>query len=353
MALPDAGPDPMPQPDTSQGTVPTDPTVDVNPAAGEIRTVGPDGSFDVDEAPTDGMPIPPAGGAPLRILGDYQILDEIARGGMGVVYRARQTSLGRIVALKLVRNLAMATDSEIRRFRIEAEAVAQLDHPHIVPIYEVGQAEDQPYFSMKLVAGGNLSRHVARLKTNPRAAAAVMAKGARAVHYAHQRAILHRDLKPSNVLLDEAGEPYVTDFGLAKRIDGEPGSDGVTLTGMVMGTPAYMPPEQARRPDQGPDDGGRRLQPGCHTLRDDHRPRAVRGRLGRRHPPPDAPPRPGRLPERAVLFRGLQPRRAADRRGLLGWACPRLGRGRRRDPDEVGRTRRPGLFRDVQPRRPA
>ena len=169
-----------------------------------------------------------------------------ARGGMGVVYRARQMSLGRIVALKLVRSLSLATDSEIRRFRIEAEAVAQLDHPHIVPIYEVGQADDQPYFSMKLIAGGNLARHVDRLKSDPRAAAALMAKVSRAVHYAHQRAILHRDLKPSNVLLDEAGEPYVTDFGLAKRIDGEPEPAGVTLTGAVMGTPAYMPPEQAR-----------------------------------------------------------------------------------------------------------
>ena len=124
--------------------------------------------------------------------------------------------------------------------------MAQLDHPHIVPIYEVGQAGDQPYFSMKLIDGGNLSRHVARLKTDPRAAAALMAKVARAVHYAHQRGILHRDLKPSNILLDEAGEPYVTDFGLAKRIDEAPDSGGVTLTGMVMGTPAYMPPEQAR-----------------------------------------------------------------------------------------------------------
>ena len=116
--------------------------------------------------------------------------------------------------------------------------------PNIVPIYEVGQVDDQPYFSMKLIEGGSLSRHIERLKDDPRAVALMMVKLARAVHYAHQRAILHRDLKPSNILLGDHDEPYVTDFGLAKRIG--PGEASQTPTGAVMGTPAYMPPEQAR-----------------------------------------------------------------------------------------------------------
>ncbi|MFO0952744.1 MAG: protein kinase [Isosphaeraceae bacterium] len=182
--------------------------------------------------------------APGWFIGDYEILDELARGGMGVVFRARQAHLGRLVALKLVRDPSLATYDEIRRFRVEAEAVAQLDHPNIVPIYEIGQSGGQPYYSMKLIGGGSLSRHVSRLREDPRAAASLMAKVARAVHYAHQRAILHRDLKPSNILLGDDGEPYVTDFGLAKRIDHGLGTEQ-TVTGAVMGTPAYMPPEQA------------------------------------------------------------------------------------------------------------
>ena len=157
---------------------------------------------------------------------------------------ARQVHLGRTVALKLVRDPSLATHAEILRFRKEAEAVAELDHPNIVPIYEVGQTEDQPYFSMKLIEGGSLTLQVVRLREDPRAAAALMAKVARAVHYAHQHAILHRDLKPSNILIGDNDEPYVTDFGLAKRLDAGRGT-AQTVTGAVMGTPAYMPPEQA------------------------------------------------------------------------------------------------------------
>ena len=180
-----------------------------------------------------------------RCLGEYELLEEIARGGMGVVYRARQEKLHRLVALKLIRAGSLADGDEIRRFHREAEAMADLDHPHIIPIYEIGQADDEPYFSMKFIEGGNLGRHIPRLKDEPSSVAALMAKVARAVHYAHQRTILHRDIKPSNILLAEHDEPYVTDFGLAKRI-GLDSDTMATVTGAVMGTPAYMPPEQAR-----------------------------------------------------------------------------------------------------------
>lgn len=212
-------------------------------AVSPCETTGPGDESSRDVAPRQGGAA--TGLRPPRFLGDYEVLDEIARGGMGVVYRARQVKLNRLVALKLVRDSSLAGPGDLRRFRTEAEAVAQLDHPNIVPIYEVGQVDGQPYFSMKLIEGGNLSRHVGRLKNDPRAAAALMAKVARAVHYAHQRAILHRDIKPSNILLDERDEPYVTDLGLAKRLDGGGNTFAETMTGSVMGTPAYMPPEQA------------------------------------------------------------------------------------------------------------
>jgi serine/threonine-protein kinase len=185
-----------------------------------------------------------------RRMGDYELFEEIGRGGMGVVYRARQISLNRPVAVKMILRGELATAADRARFRSEAESAARLEHPNIVAIHEVGEEAEQPYFSMHYVAGTTLARRLAEGPLPPREAAELLIPVCRAVMHAHERGVLHRDLKPSNILIDLAGRPFVTDFGLAKqfRIEEETSADGhvsITGTGEILGTPGYMAPEQA------------------------------------------------------------------------------------------------------------
>jgi TolB-like protein/Tfp pilus assembly protein PilF len=180
--------------------------------------------------------------APGGHIDDYELLNEIARGGMGIVYRARQRTPGRIVALKMILPAHLSSHGALDRFRAEAEAAASLDHESVLPIYAVGEHDGAPFYSMRFAQGGPLSARLARYRDKPREAAALIAKLARAVAYAHEHGILHRDLKPANVLFDSADKPYVADFGLAKWVERE---CDLTQTLGILGTPFYMAPEQA------------------------------------------------------------------------------------------------------------
>src|SRR4030095_14832927 len=176
-------------------------------------------------------------------LGNYQILEEIGRGGMGVIYRARQRHSRRIVALKRISSHHADSQDTLMRFRREAQAAAKLDHPNILPIYEVSESQDGlPFFSMKFAVGGSLLEAASALRSQPRRAVALMAKVGRAVQYAHEEGILHRDLKPGNILLDGRGEPLVSDFGLAKWLNA---NQDLTKSLIAFGTPGYTAPEQA------------------------------------------------------------------------------------------------------------
>jgi WD40 repeat protein/predicted Ser/Thr protein kinase len=203
--------------------------------AAPLRAIAPPNGTETVAYRGSEPPPDPTGNVPA--LDEYEMLEEVGRGGMGVVYKARQRSLNRVVALKMILAGPFASRTDVARFRSEAEAAASLDHPHIVPVYGSGETGGQPYFTMKFVEGTNLARTP---PTTPRTLAELLVLVARAVHYAHQRGILHRDLKPSNILLGTDGRPHVTDFGLARRIE-----SAATLSGRIVGTPVYMAPEQA------------------------------------------------------------------------------------------------------------
>jgi serine/threonine-protein kinase len=207
-----------------------------------LRSAIAEDDLDPGETPRRSDQLTPSdNGAPVE-FGDYELLEEIGRGSQGMVYRARQKSLNRIVALKVIALGHWATEPHVKRFRREAEAAARLNHPCIVPIYEVGERDGACYFSMGLVEGGQLDAILEREPMPIRSAVELIVKLARTVQYAHEHNILHRDIKPGNILLDKNGEPHLTDFGLARLVETE---STVTRTREVLGTPSYMAPEQA------------------------------------------------------------------------------------------------------------
>src|SRR5438874_3769370 len=222
--------------ETALGILP-DAVAEVDSSAGSLDELSRDNA-----KPTSGVKEAVRAATMLGELGDYELLEEIGRGAQGVVFRARQKSLNRTVALKVISLGQWASKAHLKRFRREAEAAASLDHPCIVPIYEVGERDGSCYFSMKFVEGGQLDEVVRRTLMSIRQAAELIAKIARTVHYAHEHGILHRDIKPGNVLLDQKGEPHLTDFGLARLVETE---STVTRTMEVLGTRSYMAPEQA------------------------------------------------------------------------------------------------------------
>ena len=196
-----------------------------------------------------------SGSAIGSVIGDYELLEEIGRGGMGVVYRVTQISLQRTVALKMIPNAAFASTSDLARLRAEALAAARLSHPNIVPVYEVGEHHGQPWFSMKFIEGSTLSKRLMDGPMAPREAVAMLLPIVEAIGAAHRAGVLHRDVKPSNIMIASDGTPFVTDFGLAKRVSVADQSysatgqsselAGLTQSGAILGTPAWMSPEQA------------------------------------------------------------------------------------------------------------
>ena len=213
---------------------------------GEISEIDADAG---DDQRREG-PVTARGSLP-RQVGDYELVDELGRGGMGVVYRAEQLSLGREVALKMILRGELASDVDLVRFRSEAESAAKLDHPNIVSVFEVGEEAGQPFFSMRYVEGTTLARRLADGPMLPHEAAELLIPVCRAIGHAHRQGVLHRDLKPSNILIDESGRPYVSDFGLAKRFPTtaeqlpEHAVTALTQSGAILGTPGYIAPEQA------------------------------------------------------------------------------------------------------------
>lgn len=175
-------------------------------------------------------------------VGDYEIIEEIARGGMGVIYKAKHSTLNRVAALKMILSGQFSSKEEMQRFRVEAEAAARLDHSGIIPVYEIGESDGRAFFAMKYVEGGSLTEKIQEMRTNLPNAMKFLVKVSQAVHHAHQRGILHRDLKPANILVEDNDQPRITDLGLAKITNN---NSEITNTGAVLGTPSYMSPEQA------------------------------------------------------------------------------------------------------------